>query len=137
VSTQEREPLRRGPREPSAQRPADPREVRPPPGHGDDRDAGGTVDRIQIDRVEPPDDRPVEQDRPDAVHRPERPQERDDAPGGVSPVHADAADPGRLKVLRGRDDHRRERGVAVAPGEGAVVHRRDAGVVLAERPTQR
>jgi hypothetical protein len=91
------------------------------------------MDRVQIEDVEPADDRTIQEDRADPLQGTDLPEEPDDAGGPVRPVDADPADPDRLQLLGKRDDHRRDRGVAVPAGEGSVVDGGHARVGFPER----
>jgi len=92
------------------------------------------MDRIQVEDVEPPDDRSVQQHSPDALERRQRAQQRDHPLRSVRPVDADGRDPGPFQVLRKGDDDRRDRGPPVPACERAVVDGRDPRVGLPERP---
>lgn len=136
MPAQERETPARRPWEPATERRLDPHEVRGPPRHRDHRDVQGGPDPVEVENVEPPDDRPVEQDRPHPFQGPEGAQNGDDARGAVGPVDPDPPYPHGLELLRDGDDDRGDRGEAVAPAEGAVVDGRHARVALPEGATQ-
>lgn len=100
-----------------------------------ERDHGsveGVMHRIQVDDIESPQDRPVQEDRAHPLERPGGPHDRDHAPGGIAPVHPHMVGADRLDVIWGGQDHRRDRRGPVGPGERAVVHRDDARMGLAQ-----
>ena len=91
---------------------------------------------VEVEDIEPTDDGPVEEDRPDPVDRTEAANERDHPARGVGPIDPHAPGPNLLHVLGQRQSDRGHRSVAVAPLEGAVVDPDDAGVGLSEGPPQ-
>ncbi len=122
--------------EPRPKRGVDPAEVGRPAGHGHDRDAQRLVDAVQVEDVEPADDRAVDEHRADPVDRPGRADERDHRLGPVSTVHPDPRTTYGFDVRRGRHDHRRDRGERVPSAERPVVDADDPGMILREGPPQ-
>ncbi len=137
VAAEESEPPHRAAREPAPERRTDPLELGATAGDGDDRDPRGPAERVEVEHVEPADDRPVEEDRADPFPAVERREERADAGGPVRPVDRHAADPHLLDAIGERDHDGGDRSLAVAAPERPVVHPDDAGMGLPERSPQR
>ena len=107
--------------EPPPQGRPDPRELRRASRDRDDRHPELPVERVQVEDVEPPHDRPVEENGADAVEGPETSNERDDPARPVGAVDPDPTGTDRLHVLGKRHGHRRDRSIAVPALERAVV----------------
>jgi len=137
VLPEEGEPGLRGAGEPPVEGRADPLEIGAASRDRHDRHAGGAADRVEVEDVEPPDDRSVDQDRADPVSRPQRPEQPDDPGGAVPPVDAYPGEPDRLDPLRRRDDDGGDRRVPVPPGERSVIDADDPRVRLPEGSPQR
>ena len=123
--------------EPRSQGRVDPFEIGRPSGDRDDRDPERVVDGIEVDDVEPADDGAVEQERPETVPGPQRPDQRDHGLRPVGPVDPDAGGAHRLHVRGGGDDNRRDRSIPIGPSERAIIDRDDARVLFRERAPQR
>ncbi len=91
------------------------------------------MQRIEVDDVEAPQDRAVEEERPHPVERPGRPEDLEDPLGRVPAVDPDPVRADRLHVIGRRDHKRRDRRRRVVPVERAVVDRGDPRVRLRER----
>jgi hypothetical protein len=102
------------------------------PRDGDDGESQLTMQRIQVEDVEPPDNGSVKEDRPHAIEGSETPDEGDHAPGPVGPVDPDVRRPYRLDMVGQGDGDRGERSDAFASLERTVVHADDARVGLSE-----
>jgi len=74
------------PREPLSQRRLDPRKVGTVPRDGHDRDAQRVVNRVQVDDVEPADDRAVQEDGAQPLQAPSGADEPDDLGRGAPPA---------------------------------------------------
>lgn len=114
----------------------DRREVRGVPRHRDDREAELRVEPVEVDHVEPADDRPVQEDRPEALEASGVPNEPRDLGRPIVPVHPDPAQSDRLDP--GGDGHRDrgDRGPGVLSRERPVVDADHMEVGLAQGATQ-
>jgi len=95
------------------------------------------VQEIEVEDIEPADDRAVEQERPRAFERAEGADETEHLAGPVGPIDPHPADAGRLETLGEAHDDRGDRGVDVPPAERPVVDRDDRRMGLGERAPQR
>jgi len=113
------------------------REIRGTTRDGHDRHAERTVDDIEVDDVEPPEDRSVEHHRADSLERTETPDEPDHSLGRVGPVDTNMARSDRLYVFGEGEGDRREGRDSVAAVERPVVDPHDPGVRFSEGAPQR
>lgn len=132
VGGEETPPSRGVPREPFVQGRPDPDELGRAPGECDDRDPQRTMDRVEVEYVEPSENRSVEEHRSQTFERPRSAHECDHLSGSVPAVHADPAGPDRFYIARRRDDDRGDRGGEVGAYERAVVDPHDARMRLPE-----
>ena len=115
----------------------DPRELGGTSRHRYDRHPEPPVDRVQVEDVEPSDDRPIHQDGAEAFQRSQAADERDDPTRAVGAVDPDPADADRFQMFGERQDHGRDRSVAVAAFERAVIDPRHPRMRFPEGPPQR
>lgn len=124
------------PGEPLLERRADSSELGSAAGDCDHRAPERSVDRVEVDDVEPAENRTIEQHRPDAVERTGRADDRHDASRGVAAVHAHSVGSNRLDLFGHRNHDGRDGRDTVPPDKSAVVHPDHARVDLGERAPQ-
>jgi hypothetical protein len=136
VRAQERPSGLGGPGKPLLQCSPDLRELGRPARDRDDRQSELSVQRVEVEHVEAPDDGAIEQNRADPFERPQAPDQGDDPPSPVGPVDSHVSGTNGLHVFRQREGNRRDRRGTFVPVERSVVHADHAGVGLSEGAPQ-
>ena len=121
------------PREPLSQSGPDPGELGRPPRQRHDGEAELPMERVEVDHIEPPEDRTIHQQGANALERTGGSHQGDDPRGRILSVDRDRACADRLDVVGRGKDHRCDRSACVAPLERPVVDPHDPGVCLTER----
>lgn len=125
------------PGEPLFQRRPDSGEFGRPTRHGNDWHAELPVNPVEVQYVEPSDDRSVQNHCSNALEGAETSHERNHLTGSVRPVDPDPPRTNRFHVLWQREGDGGDGGVALPSVEGPVVHADHPGVNLPEGAPQR
>jgi len=137
MGTEKRPSVGRCTREPFLEGKPDPGELRCPPRHGDDGELELSVDRVQVEDVEPPDDRAIEQHGPHPFERIEALNQRDDLTSAVGAVPSDPSRSNGLDMLGQSHHYGGDRRVLLATVERPVIDAHDLWMRFPQRAPQR